>query len=334
MLFLCNDRGVCVRLFLSHFDTSIFCFDIDSVTLMDGLEIEEEEELLNLSLSLVSNSYITEGTDSSCARRKNKCNQDDSCSSLGSSDGDHIDHHQGEILRLLHHREQMLSREHTGLSTIPQAVDQESDRNMEPYLIHLLSKTATSINEYKFSLAVVNLVNIYQRVSLVGDSLERVAAYFADGLTAAMLMKEKPPLYDMIMKEPTSSQELLAFTHLYRVSPCYQFSHFTANQAILEAFGKEQGRNHGELHVVDFDLAYGFQWPSLVQSLSEKASRTNINTISLRITGFARCMEELVETEARLISFSKSFDQEHSFRVPRAVERHQSHSQPCEKKRK
>ncbi|KAH1086272.1 hypothetical protein GYH30_017991 [Glycine max] len=35
--------------------------------------------------------------------------------------------------------------------------------------------------------------------------------------------------------EPKSGEEFLAFTDLYRVSPYYQFAHFTANQAILEA---------------------------------------------------------------------------------------------------
>nr|KYP33434.1 DELLA protein GAI1 [Cajanus cajan] len=109
----------------------------------------------------------------------------------------------------------------------------------------------------------------------------------------------------MLMEEPTCEEEFLAFTDLYRVSPYYQFAHFTANQAILEAYEEEEERNNKALHVIDFDVSYGFQWPSLIQSLSEKA--TSGNRISLRITGFGNNMKELQETEARLVSFSKGF---------------------------
>ncbi|KAF2291010.1 hypothetical protein GH714_018281 [Hevea brasiliensis] len=115
----------------------------------------------------------------------------------------------------------------------------------------------------------------------------------------------RSPFYDMIMKEPTSEEEFLAFTDLYRVSPYCQLAHFTANQAILEAFEKEEESNNRALHVIDFDVSYGFQWPSLIQSLSEKA--TSGNQISLRITGYGRSLEELQETESRLVSFSKGF---------------------------
>ena len=58
--------------------------------------------------------------------------------------------------------------------------------------------------------------------------MQRVVAYFADGLGARLLTK-KSPFYDMIMKEPTSEEEFLAFIEIYRVSPYYQFAYFTAN---------------------------------------------------------------------------------------------------------
>ena len=55
----------------------------------------------------------------------------------------------------------------------------------------------------------------------------------------------------------------------------YQFAHFTANQSIIEAFEKEEDVNNRALHVIDFDISYGFQWPSLIQSLFEMASSGN-----------------------------------------------------------
>ncbi|KAI8015540.1 GRAS family protein RAM1 [Camellia lanceoleosa] len=172
------------------------------------------------------------------------------------------------------------------------------------HLIHLLLISASSIDENNLELAVENLSELYQNVSLNGDSVQRVAAHFADGLVARLLTR-KSPFYDMIMKEPTPEEEFMAFTELYRVSPCFQFAHFTANQAIIEAFEKDEDNNNSSLHVIDFDVSYGFQWPSLIQSLSEKA--TGANRISLRITGFGRSYEELQETETRLVSFAKGF---------------------------
>ncbi|KAJ4826183.1 hypothetical protein Tsubulata_034280 [Turnera subulata] len=249
---------------------------------------EDQEELLNLSLAIVSDSSYEDG------ERKKKRRVvfeplDSSYSSEGSCD-------EGKIFRLLQMREQMLKLEHKRKGVV------EDGKGL--HLIHLLLITATSVDENNVGSALENLTELYQSVSLTGDSVQRVVAYFADGL-AARLLTRKSPFYDMIMKGPTTDEEFLSFTDLYRVSPYYQFAHFTANQAILEAFEKEEENNNNALHVIDFDVSYGFQWPSLIQSLSEKA--TSGNRISLRITGFGRSLEELQETESRLVSFAKGF---------------------------
>ncbi|KAJ7943478.1 Protein SCARECROW [Quillaja saponaria] len=158
-----------------------------------------------------------------------------------------------------------------------------------------------------------NLIGLYRSVSLTGDSVQRVAAYFADGLTERLVFNLTFSREMLLKESPTREEEFLAFTYLYRVSPYYQFAHFTANQAIIEAFDGEQENNNGvrALHVIDFDVSFGFQWPSLIQSLSEKASSsssTGVGMVSLRITGFGRSIEELQETESRLVSFSNGFD--------------------------
>lgn len=67
----------------------------------------------------------------------------------------------------------------------------------------------------------------------------------------------------------TSAEQFRAFTMFYQASPFYQFAHFTVNQAIVEAFEAAARRC---LHIVDFDVLYGFQWPSLIQSPSDAVS--------------------------------------------------------------
>ncbi|XP_061346304.1 GRAS family protein RAM1-like [Gastrolobium bilobum] len=247
------------------------------------MEDSEEDELLNLSLSVAADRE---------RKKKGKIRENDvSMSTMNSYEGC-----EGKIFRLLQMREQMLRQEHRRKGVV-------EDGNGLP-LIHLLLTTATAVDENNLDSALENLTDLYQTVSLTGDSVQRVVAYFADGL-AARLLTRKSPFYDMLMEEPTNEEEFLAFTDLYRVSPYYQFAHFTANQAILEGFEKEEERNNRALHVIDFDVSYGFQWPCLIQSLSEKA--TSGNRISLRITGFGKNLKELQETESRLVSFSKGF---------------------------
>ncbi|KAL9449450.1 hypothetical protein AB3S75_011390 [Citrus x aurantiifolia] len=262
-------------------------------------DTEEEEEFLALRLAIVA-------SDSCISDDKQRKRKRITRVSLNSSNISPYHHEgccvsEGKIFRLLQMREQMLKLDHKRKGV----VDEDGNNNNKGLnLIHLLLITATAVDENNVSLALENLTELYQTVSLTGDSVQRVVAHFADGL-AARLLTRRSPFYEMIMKQPTDEEEFLAFTDLYRVSPYFQLAHFTANQAILEAFEEQIENNNRALHVIDFDVSYGFQWPSLIQSLSEKA--TNGNRISFRITGFGKSIEELQETENRLVSFSKSF---------------------------
>ncbi|KAH6789058.1 hypothetical protein C2S51_004064 [Perilla frutescens var. frutescens] len=252
------------------------------------LRMEEcdEEEFLCLRLAIAA--------DSGCERKRKRKETPD----LSYSSSDQSYEEEGKILSLFQMRDQMLKLHH-------KREDQQSDEDGKGlHLIHLLLVAATSVDQNNLNAAVENLCELYQNACLTGDSVQRVAAYFADGLVARLLTRDSP-FYDMIMKAPTVGEEFLSYTALYKVSPLYQLAHFTANQAILEAFEQHERTNSRSLHVVDFDVSYGFQWPSLMQSLSEKAS--SASRILLKITGYGGCLEEIRETESRLVSFAKGF---------------------------
>ncbi|KAL8459599.1 hypothetical protein ACS0TY_036086 [Phlomoides rotata] len=207
---------------------------------------------------------------------------------------------EGKLLALFQIRDRMQKLD-------PQNKEEDNESNDDDVkglnLIHLLLMSSTLVNENNIASAVENLCQLYKNVCVAGDSVQRVAAYFADGLVARLLTRESP-FYGMIMKGPTHDEEFVAFMDMYKASPFYQFAHFTANQAIVEAFERQESGGRA-LHVIDFNVSYGFQWPSLMQSLSEKAGPTS--RISLRITGFGRSADEIRETEARLVSFARGF---------------------------
>ncbi|KAK9111929.1 hypothetical protein Scep_019448 [Stephania cephalantha] len=250
------------------------------------MQLKDEDELLDLSLAVAPRNNNGDYKN----RRKRMTNNGHGVC----LDSQYEGHDEGKIYGLLQMREQMLK-----LDPMKQGVVEDGKG---PHLIHLLLISATAVDENDLGSAIENLCELYQTVSLTGDAVQRVAAYFADVLTARLLNR-KSMFYDLLMKDPTPDEEFAAFTEMYKASPYYQFAHFTANQAIIDAFEEEEEHKNRALHVIDFNISYGFQWPSLIQSLSQKAN--DDNRISLRITGYSRSMEELVETESRLMSFAK-----------------------------
>ncbi|CAM6084197.1 unnamed protein product [Calypogeia fissa] len=192
----------------------------------------------------------------------------------------------------------------TGLDA--EALNQQSlllrdlDTGLEAHglqLVHLLLKCADATAQRNVKSAARILGELYQGASLYGDSMQRVAAYFAEGLAARIVSKESP-MYSNLMVQPSTEQYCSAFTTLYKVAPYFQFAHFTANQAILEAV-----EGHQFVHVVDLDIMQGFQWPCLIQALAARKG----GPPQLRITGVGKHANVVRETGRRLTSFAASF---------------------------
>ncbi|KAF8762552.1 hypothetical protein HU200_009327 [Digitaria exilis] len=211
------------------------------------------------------------------------------------------------VMRLLQTKERMMATR-LELDDQRQMVSPDDDAGGGLRLMHLLLSSVIAGEAGDVHAATAALHEVYRRASYRGgDPAQRVAAHFADALASSRLVVLRPPA-----PQPTRTEQFLAYTMFYQASPLYQFAHFTANQAIMEAF--EHGCRRS-LHVVDFDVSYGFQWPSLIQSLSDAAATSRSSgchdgddyckePVSLLITGVGTNADELRQTEARLTRFA------------------------------
>lgn len=119
-------------------------------------------------------------------------------------------------------------------------------------LVHTLMACAEAVEQNNRPVAEALVKQIgYLAVSQEG-AMRKVATYFAEGLARR--------IYDVFPQHSVSDSLQI---HFYETCPYLKFAHFTANQAILEAF---QGKSR--VHVIDFSINQGMQWPALMQALA------------------------------------------------------------------
>ncbi|WCJ44614.1 GRAS family transcription factor [Euphorbia peplus] len=208
--------------------------------------------------------------------------------------------------------------------TLPTDDETNSDDFKGLRLVHLLMAAAealTGVNKSR-DLARVILVRLKELVSPTdGTNMERLAAYFTDGLHGLLEGTGKHFVNngayhhhhrDDGLQHHHQADVLAAFQLLQDMSPYVKFGHFTANQAILEAVALDR-----RIHIVDYDIMEGIQWASLMQSLVLR--KDGPPTPHLRITAISRggsgrrSIGTVQETGRRLVAFAASIGQPFSF---------------------
>ncbi|KAG6777405.1 hypothetical protein POTOM_017226 [Populus tomentosa] len=124
-------------------------------------------------------------------------------------------------------------------------------------LVHTLLGCAKAIQQENLKLADALVKQIGLLAASQTGAMRKVATYFAEAL-ARRIYKIFPQDYCL----DSSCSDTLEM-HFYETCPYLKFAHFTANQAILEAF-----ENASRVHVIDFGLKQGMQWPALMQALA------------------------------------------------------------------
>ncbi|XP_057801350.1 scarecrow-like protein 9 [Salvia miltiorrhiza] len=148
------------------------------------------------------------------------------------------------------------------------------------------------------------LKQIRQHASPYGEGNQRLAHYFADGLEARMAGTGSQIHKAFVNKKTSAADYLKAYYTYLASSPFKKISNFTSNKTIMFTSIKA-----ARVHVIDFGILYGFQWPTLIQRIAERDGGPPM----LRITGIDfpqpgfRPAEKIEETGRRLARYAKQF---------------------------
>ncbi|XP_037433292.1 DELLA protein SLR1-like [Triticum dicoccoides] len=169
--------------------------------------------------------------------------------------------------------------------------------NIAVYLIHVLHKFAETIEAGDYAAAAGKLAEARTMLATsvsTTTGIGRVASHFAAAL--AQRLFPASPQYSFALDASTERAGEL-YRRFYDAGPYLKFAHFTANQAILEAF-----EGCDRVHVVDLAIKQGMQWPALIQALSIRpggppsvritgvGSAPGADEVGLRLAEFARTM--------------------------------------------
>ncbi|KAG8097843.1 hypothetical protein GUJ93_ZPchr0013g37802 [Zizania palustris] len=146
------------------------------------------------------------------------------------------------------------------------------------------------------------LKQIRQHAKPNGDGAQRLAYCFADGLEARLAGTGSQLYHKLVAKRTTASDMLKAY-HLYLAAcPFKRLSHFLSNQTILS-----MTKNASKVHIIDFGIYFGFQWPCLIRRLSKREGgppKLRITGIDVPQPGF-RPTERIEETGKRLAKYAE-----------------------------
>ncbi|CAA0837308.1 Protein SCARECROW [Striga hermonthica] len=167
------------------------------------------------------------------------------------------------------------------------------------HLLTLLLQCAEAVSADNLEEANTMLLEISQLATPFGTSAQRVAAYFSEAMSARILTSclgfYTNNNYSLPIA-PHPHKITSAFQVFNGISPFVKFSHFTANQAIQQAFDRED-----RVHIIDLDIMQGLQWPGLFHILASRPGGPPF----VRLTGLGSSTEALEATGKRLSDFAE-----------------------------
>lgn len=191
-------------------------------------------------------------------------------------------------------------------------------RGVAPTMVDLrglLVRCAEAVASNNAHEANENLREIWRHASPLGNGTQRLAHYFAQGLaarlsgTGGLLQDLRRQQGALTVSSNNKDDSVLRAYHTYvAVCPFLKLSHFFANEATLSI-----SRDADCLHIVDFNILYGFQWPCFLKALAERAGGppalrlTGVDVIRPGKPGNASTRERLSETGRRLEEYALAY---------------------------
>ncbi|KAK9069978.1 hypothetical protein SSX86_010376 [Deinandra increscens subsp. villosa] len=165
-------------------------------------------------------------------------------------------------------------------------VMKESESESQMGLQNLLEAYADGISMGQIELSKVIVRCINEKTNPSGQILERLAFN---------LFQNQAEEY---LKEESMRNLKMAFRVFYDIFPYGRFAHFTANSIIIESIP-----THVEsVHIVDFHLGEGCQWPPLIEAVARMNKSLIITSIKLDQDQDS----QFDQTKMNLCNFAKS----------------------------
>ncbi|GAU26346.1 hypothetical protein TSUD_101790 [Trifolium subterraneum] len=142
-------------------------------------------------------------------------------------------------------------------------------------------------------------------VSINGEPIQRLGAYMVEGLVARKEASGNSIYHALKCREPEGEELLTYMQLLFEICPYLKFGYMAANGAIAEAC-----RNEDRIHIIDFQIAQGTQWMTLLQALAARpggAPHVRITGIDDPVSKYARG-DGLEVVGKRLALMSKKFN--------------------------
>ncbi|KAJ7947631.1 Scarecrow-like protein [Quillaja saponaria] len=169
----------------------------------------------------------------------------------------------------------------------------------------LLSLCAQAVSSDDRRTANELLRQIRQHSSTSGNGSQRLASCFANALEAR-LAGTGTHIYTALASKRTSAAAIIkAFQVYISACPFRKLAIIFADHTILHLAEKAE-----TLHIIDFGILYGFQWPALIYRLSKRHGgppKLRITGIELPQRGF-RPAEGVQETGRRLARYCERFN--------------------------
>ncbi|KAD5507589.1 hypothetical protein R6Q59_031614 [Mikania micrantha] len=191
------------------------------------------------------------------------------------------------------------------------------------HLRHLLFNAAQMISRSDLAGAHRLISLLYGNSSAYGDSSHRLIHSFAKALSLRLHLHRHPPplpvVFNIHPPPPTTTTGCNSFfmsqygdpilqssyLSLNQITPFIRFCQLTANQAILEAIDQSHHHHHPleplNIHILDFNIMHGVQWPPLMQAIADRHPPP-----TLRITATGTNLNFLRRTGDRLSIFAHS----------------------------